>query len=90
MAVVIVQIAHFMTNWFINPCYIYSWLILLKKRTMEGDQAAQEKRYAQLKGKNLLFVSGALNWPSVPGSTKEVLQTVRKHGMKVYAVLHEV
>jgi hypothetical protein len=54
-----------------------------------GDVKAQEQRLAQLKGKNLLFVSGSLNWPSVPGSTKNVLNEVRKHGMKVYAVFHE-
>lgn len=53
-----------------------------------GDLAAQEARLASLKGKNLLFVSGSLNWPTCPGSTTDVLQEVRKHGMKVYAVMH--
>lgn len=53
-----------------------------------GDLEAEQRRLASLNGMNLLFVSGSLNWPSVPGTTRDVLQTVRKHGMKVYAVLH--
>lgn len=55
---------------------------------LSGDVAGQAQRLAMLNGKNLLFVSGSLNWPTVPGSTIEVLQTVRKNGMKIYAVLH--
>lgn len=52
------------------------------------DPETQAQRLAYLNGKNLLFISGALNWPSVPGPTKNVLQTVRKHGLKVYCVMH--
>lgn len=52
------------------------------------DEETQAKRLEFLKGKHLLFISGALNWPSVPGPTKNVLQTVRKAGLIVHMVLH--
>lgn len=52
------------------------------------DEETQQKRLAALKGKNMLFISGALNWPSVPGPTKNTLQLARKHGLKVYMVMH--
>lgn len=52
------------------------------------DEETQSQRLAYLKGKNLLFISGSLNWPSVPGPTKNTLQEVRKHGLIITMVMH--
>lgn len=52
------------------------------------DEETQQKRLAALNGRTMLFISGALNWPSVPGPTKTVLQTARKHGLVVYMAMH--
>jgi hypothetical protein len=52
------------------------------------DEETQRQRFAYLKGKNLLFISGSLNWPSVPAPTRNTLQEVRRYGLKITMVMH--